>query len=235
MLPRADQESSATYFASELSCANQNADISANHACNSVIDQKWCIDSGCTSYLCKDPRLFTQSHKTDEGVRLANDATAKVTAKGDVRIIASNGKHDRQITLCNALCVPDLRTNLMSVAKIVDKGYEVLFTKRRAYVNDASGDLRLIADREGDLFCLREGREEACTASSYAEGSSREWHQRLGHLNWNDMSLMRRRGSASGLNFRTDDVLPACDVCALGKISHIPFFKRDLLTLTISK
>lgn len=50
----------------------------------------------------------------------------------------SDGERDRPITLQNILYVPELRTNLLSVAKIVDKNHYVLFTEKRAYVKTRS-------------------------------------------------------------------------------------------------
>lgn len=80
-------------------------------------------------------------------MNLASDATASVTAKGDVQITVSNGKQDKAITLQNTLYVPSLRTNLLSIAKIVDRKHQVLFTENRAYVRDSSGNTKMIADR----------------------------------------------------------------------------------------
>lgn len=90
--------------------------------------EKWCLDtSGSTSHICKDPRLFLNSRETDSGVKLASDAIAKVTVKGEVRITVSDGTEDKSFLLPNTLYVLSLRTNLLSVAKIVDKGYSIVF------------------------------------------------------------------------------------------------------------
>ena len=193
-------------------------------------DQKWCLDSGCTSHLCKDPDLFTNSRQIDGGVKLASDATALVTAKGDVQMSFSNGKRNKEVTLQNTLYVPTLRTNLVSVAKIVDRNHQVLFTGDRAYIQDASGNVKIMADRVGDLFYLREGQNKACAVSTDAPNDTKEWHRKLGHLNWRDILSMLRNDAVSGMNFRDNDVLPACDTCAANKLSSLPFPKRGKRT-----
>jgi len=77
------------------------------------------------------------------------------------------GNAIRSVRLTNALHVPDLRSNLISVAKITDAGNYVIFTKRNAKIKDGDGKTILIADRMGDLYCLREpGHESTHTASA---------------------------------------------------------------------
>ena len=78
----------------------------------------WCNDSGCTAHLCKDLTLFTNTHKVNSSLRLANNATSKVTAKGDVQISIADTA--MTITQQNTLYVLDLASNLLTVAKIVD-------------------------------------------------------------------------------------------------------------------
>jgi len=104
-------------------------------------------------------------------VKLASNTTAPVTAKGDVQITVSNGKQDKAITLQNALYVPTLRTNL-SMAKIVDKKHQVLFTEKQTYVKDTAGKMKMVADR--DLFYLRESENTTYAVSSDTSDSSTE-------------------------------------------------------------
>jgi len=58
------------------------------------------------------------------------------------------------------LFVPDLRTNLVSVAKIIDKRHVVIFYYNQECVTDQSRKVRL-ANRKRDLFYVREGVEYA--------------------------------------------------------------------------
>lgn len=212
--------------ASDVFYADEISNVSINETCNYAKSQKWCLDSGCTSHFCKDPKLFAKSYKADSSIKLANETTARATAKGDVNITVSNCKQSKEVTLANALYVPDFRTNLLSIAKIIDKNREILFTGKHAYIKDANGAVKMVANREGDLFYLREGYDTACTATDVSN-SSTEWHRRLGHLNWKSMSFMLQNEMASGLTFRGNDILPRCEVCAVGKLSRLPFPKRE--------
>lgn len=70
--------------------------------------------------------MLSGSTRTTSNIRLANDATSVVKARGNVEIITSIGDTNKRIRLENTLHVPDLRANLLSVAKITNKGYEVV-------------------------------------------------------------------------------------------------------------
>jgi len=73
--------------------------------------------------------MFSNIEQTQNGVKLANKVTVQVTAKGKVDIIADNGEKNILYTLTNACYVPSLCTNLLSVAKIVDKDLDIIFNK----------------------------------------------------------------------------------------------------------
>lgn len=61
---------------------------------SATCSEKWCLDSGSTAHICKDKLLFTNSYEIKSGVNLASNATAEVTAKGDVQIIVNKTKSD---------------------------------------------------------------------------------------------------------------------------------------------
>ena len=193
---------------------------------NSKDNGKWCLDSGYTPHLCNDKASFTDPPEVQSGLKLASNPVTQVKAKGDVKIMTSDGNHSKSIKLENTLYVPDLRINLMSVAKIVDKKCEVLFTQECAFIQDLEGNVKMVADREGDLFYLRSGSEIACTVSSNKSSKAIVWHERLGHLNSKDMATMLKNHRVIGLDFKDDTDLRSCKSCIAGKLTSTPFPKR---------
>jgi len=187
------------------------------------------LDSGCTSHLCNNSALFTKARKFKGNVNLASDVKAPVTAKGDVQVTFFKGKLNKAVTLQNALYVPTLRMNLLSVAKIVDKNHEVLFTENHAYVIDTSGTMKMVADRIGDLFYLQTEDDGICAISKNPSNEAEKWHRKLGHLNWQSM-LMLRSNAVAGLDFKGNDSLLACETCASGKMTSMPFPERGKRT-----
>lgn len=125
--------------------------------------------------------------------------------------------------MLKALHVPDLRTNLMSVAKITDKGYEVIFKKNAACILDESRQIITTADRKGDLYFIRESSEYASVAKQSWKSNLMEWHERLGHLNERSLKEMAERKTVLGLKLEKDKTLGICEVCIKGKQTQTPF------------
>lgn len=202
-----------------------NADTkSTNH---SEYTNRWCLDSGCTSHLCNNADSFSSLQRMQCGLKLASNAQAQVKAKGDVKISTTDGKLNKSVKLENTLFVPDLRINLMSVAKIVDKQCKISFNAKQAIVSDLNGNVKLIADREGDLYYLRDAPQSACTVSSDNLTDATIWHQRMGHLNFKDLNFMKRNRIVSGLNFKDHIDSSPCKSCVSGKLTSRPFPKRS--------
>ncbi|KAH0815912.1 hypothetical protein GEV33_006880 [Tenebrio molitor] len=144
---------------------NQKAGLVHEAYFSGKTNDKWCLDSGCTSHICNDKELFIKSEKA----QLASNATTQAIAKGSVNILTSVGNQAKKIELKNTLYAPDFRTNLLSIAKIVDKNREVLFTKNRAFIQDRRERVKMIADRDGDLFYLRENHQKAYDYSRWTQ------------------------------------------------------------------
>ncbi|CAG5107983.1 Protein of unknown function, partial [Cotesia congregata] len=85
-------------------------------------------------------------------------------------------------------------TNLISVSKITRNDREILFRKDDALIRDLNGDVKMVADRIGDLYYLREQEEQVKSATIEKVRTSETdlWHARLGHLHMDaDDALIR--------------------------------------------
>lgn len=154
---------------------------------------------------------------------MANSDTTPIRSAGSVAITTNVGNQMKNIILQNALHVPDFRTNLMSVAKLVDKDNFVIFWKRGVVVRDRAGRTQLEGNRNGDLFYLNAQPREANTA----EGTPKpidKWHRRLGHLNANDIKLLHGKGYLENTKEEIGELSP-CKTCIAGKMTRLPFPK----------
>ena len=187
---------------------------------------QWCLDSGCTSHLCKDIRMMTKPISTQSDIKLANSATSSVRAKGEVELLTQIKDRDKRIKLENALHVPDLRTNLLSVAKIADKGYCISFDSKEVTIQDHRGNTKLIVKRQGDLYLMEASTQEANIVTQGKKSKIQIWHERLGHLNMNDLLRMSKTQAALGLKLRESNETSNCKVCIKQKLSSLPFNPR---------
>lgn len=189
-----------------------------------VEDRVCCIDSGCTTHLCKNKDSFInyEDNITDNKIRLANAATAEVRAKGNVGLTVHCDDNKKKINLENTLFVPELRTNL----KIVDKDHEVIFKKNNAIVQDLKENIKMFAERRGDLFYVRENNQEVNIAIDTKRDKVELWHGRFGHLNFRDLYTMKKNLNVTGMDFSDFKIAPDCKTCLAAKLSRISFLKK---------
>ena len=88
-----------------------------------------------------------------------------------------------------------LKKNLVSVAMLEDKGYDVVFSKGKAFLRHIStGQTKRIGIRVKNLYKLEV--DDCATLSMKAELVQSQdigelWHRRLGHLHHGDLKIMQ--------------------------------------------
>jgi transposase InsO family protein len=194
-------------------------------------NRSWCLDSGATSHLCNEIRYFrTINDSKRSTLNLANSATTKTMGEGTVEFTANVYGDTTNVSLSNTLHVPDLRTNLMSIGKITDRGLEVHFRKNDATILDSKGNIMLIANRVGDLYFVNENGQEVCATSSVSrnkEVTLELLHRRLGHANTKDISSAVREHVVRGVRLANTPEKFNCEICLQGKMSRSPFPRRS--------
>ena len=83
----------------------------------------WFVDSGTTDHMCCDKDSFTNYHSLDrpKPMYLGNSSVVNAYGMGTIRI-------GDKVNLFNVLHVPDLDINLLSVDKVLQQDYDVLFS-----------------------------------------------------------------------------------------------------------
>ena len=83
----------------------------------------WYVDTGCSNHMSGSKSSF--SHLNDNfhsTVSFGDCSTVDVMGKGDIRIKTKNGLIE---TISNVLYVPALKSNLLSVGQLLEKGYVI--------------------------------------------------------------------------------------------------------------
>ncbi|GBO01603.1 hypothetical protein AVEN_46635-1 [Araneus ventricosus] len=199
-------------------------------------EKRWCLDSGCTRHLSSDESIFVTLGETDVSeVKLANNGTTEVKGCGKAVIKAEVNNNIQTVDVNDSLFVPELRTNLLSVAKLCDRGYTVTFKNDVATLINAKAKVKLVADRKDNLYYLR-GSDTNQSAKHASESLDTpktkcadlvKWHCRLGHLNMKDLKESIKRSNIHGLNISKSPVKFDCEICAINKLTRAPFPKKS--------
>ena len=110
-------------------------------------------------------------------VETANGAVLLGIGLGKVRLLVSVEGHTRSIVLTDVLHVPQIRGNLISIARLQDKGIVVETTvppARKALIIKHQGRIVGIASRIGDTFVLDMPIDRAFPVRQITDHNGRE-------------------------------------------------------------
>ncbi|KAG6590528.1 Copia protein [Phytophthora cinnamomi] len=186
----------------------------------------WAIDSGATHHICNDKAKFVDIKVCDEGeLTVANGNTAKIMGVGTVmqRVTLPNGK-ERDIRIQDALYVPSMNKNLLSVPQINRSGqFKVVFDGAEMHIaQKKSKKIVASADLIDGLYWLR---VPSCAANSVSKASVNavDLHARLGHAPNDVLRKMVSSGMVTGAKMPTSSKKSSqCRGCQQGKMVQSP-------------
>ncbi|KRZ93244.1 Retrovirus-related Pol polyprotein from transposon TNT 1-94 [Trichinella sp. T8] len=83
-------------------------------------NSKWCLDSGASSHMCSNKEMFLSVKNIKRTLSLANNKATEIMGTGTANLEIPGSDEMRSVKLHNTLYIPDLRSNLLSVAKITE-------------------------------------------------------------------------------------------------------------------
>ncbi|KAL0386160.1 UNVERIFIED_CONTAM: Copia protein [Sesamum radiatum] len=213
-------EMACMVFRSHVSCKNNSS--------------FWIVDTGATSHMCGDERLFHSLHPLNHPLTifLPDNSVTQATQSGDIKLSSS-------IILTNVLFIPSFKHNLLSVSQLC-RSLPVCFmfltsscimqdlkTKRTLAVGKQINKLyTLDSDSFSSTHCHQLQINNVDISCSVTDSSLYSlWHKRLGHAAPIVLSHIPELKCDSTNNTQT------CSVCPLAKQSRASFPLSDSCTL----
>lgn len=202
--------------------SNENTDSSYVAVLSATInnDNNWYIDSGASMHMTMNrDLLYNETTPPITTIRVANDKKLVVKACGNINLNVVNvrGQLDT-IKVQNVLYVPELATNLLSVSQIINSGCQVQFDKQGCKILNKANKQVATAKMMNNMYRLVTQSIPAYISAS-TENDSYLWHQRMAHLNFEDLN---KQSESAGVNLEnTDKVI--CISCLEGKQTRLPF------------
>jgi hypothetical protein len=130
-----------------------------------------------------DKTLFKEFKEGRGGkITYENGSQSKVIEKGTIEFPGFPTSQE-------ALYVERLKANLLSISQFCDNDLVVQFSQKECNIFDCNGKWLLGGERTIDncygLFGLSSNPQITCNKATIDSGEL--WHQRLGHLNYNDL------------------------------------------------
>ncbi|CAI5714007.1 unnamed protein product [Peronospora farinosa] len=189
---------------------------------------KWLIDSGATHHFTNNAAAIITPTPSFLRVRVANGSVLQAVSKGSVLLKTITNGTVTRFVLTDVHYVPAMPRNLLSVSKLIDQDFVVSFSRHCTL----STDDRIIARaprelRLWSLSTISDTADEAAAFLARIESSTlRKWHERLGHLNYQNVVRMADKWLAAGIKL-TNRTMPFCLQCAEAKQTRNRQGKQD--------
>jgi len=201
------------------------------------------IDSGTSDHCFADKSFFISYSPLNQnisGLSTSINSTFNILGRGTVKFKMRVEGTLRSITLNNAMYIPDLRSNLISVSRLLEKGVDAIFsvTDNSVSIKMLSGPIIFSATKKGNLFYVDVEQDE-CTA--YLSQSMQKpvdfatWHRHLAHTGTDTLQNIIRNKLVNGMNTYGEMALGGmCEDCIFGKHTSHPYNgtmvkERDIL------
>jgi transposase InsO family protein len=214
-------------------------DPSSHDQCMSAVDSDvWYFDSGATKHITSQRSFFSSLEPAPTGntVTCANNSSYPVMGVGKIILATADGS---SFTLSDALFVPGIKKNLLSVSALAKIGLVVKFVDDRCTVHDLSNGDVIIAS---GILCHglyklidyeRSVNDLACAVhDSQAMSDAKLWHARFGHLNFASLLRLQKSEMVSSLPKLEAPRKHVCEGCILGKMQRSSFPKDGTVRAT---
>ncbi|KAI3451258.1 hypothetical protein Pfo_007923 [Paulownia fortunei] len=183
----------------------------------------WYLDTGCSNHMCGDKSAFSMLDESfRDDVKFGDNSKVSVMGKGQV-IIQTNDNATQ--TISNVLFVPDLKTNLLSIDQLQEKGYEIYIKDGFCRIQDEKlGLIAQVTMTANRMFPLYLNSINQTCFSAKLKDIAWVWHYRYGHLNCGGLRTLQQKNMVAGLpSFTSPSNI--CEECVVSKQHRDPFPK----------
>ena len=151
-------------------------------------DEGWWVDSGATCHVTPHKNMFKTYEviNGDKAVFMGNSSTSSVMGKGTIQLPLTSGK---VLTLKDVHHIPGLRKSLVSVKKLDDHGFRVVFDSQKVIISK-KGSFIGKGYAKDNMYLLNLNKDISISTYIVDANDKHVWHYRLGHIGSNSINRM---------------------------------------------
>ncbi|GMF61723.1 unnamed protein product [Phytophthora fragariaefolia] len=186
----------------------------------------WTVDSGASHHLCNDRDQLFAVEPALLSVKVANGNRIAAMEKGSTIIDTYSNGERRTVLLRDVYYAKGVDRNLISVAQLTKRGYSCEFSNK-CTIRSKSGKVIAEVERSPVDGLWSAGIEEgAASFASMTTSTLQQWHERLGHLNFQDLTRMLDKKLVHGM-VMSNRKIDFCMSCAEAKQTRRAKNKQD--------
>lgn len=137
-------------FEDATEAENETLLVAYEEMTQSVQREDWFLDSGCSHHMTGNKQWFTEIHEEglNKNVKLGNDTTLNVVARGSIQVQINDVTH----VISDVYYVPELKTNLLSLGQLQEKGLAILIQNDTCKIFHPDRGLIIHTNMRGNLM-----------------------------------------------------------------------------------
>jgi len=176
----------------------------------------WVLDMGASNHMTGSRAALTHLNEGVRGtVHFGDGSSVEIHGLGSMVI---QGRQQHHKVLTDIYYIPKLKSNIVSLGQLEEKGFEVSLKNGRCSVLDQGGHtLLILAHRTANLLYNHKFSQVplVCLLTKL-DDDAWKWHAHFGHLNFRSLRDLGRKDMVSGMPI-VDRVEQVCDGCVIGK------------------
>jgi hypothetical protein len=110
--------------------------LMAQNMSTSGSDIIWYLDTGASNHMTSHKHLFTEMTELEGSVSFGDASKVEVKGKENVKFLQKNGRFGM---IEDVYFIPEMKSNVLSVGQLMEKGFEIFMKNQTLHIKDKQG------------------------------------------------------------------------------------------------